>query len=368
MKQPKIPLSRPYLDARDERRVLAVLRSGQLSMGPEQRAFEDRAAKRIGTRYAAAVSSGTAGLHLSVRGLGLGSGDEVITTPFSFIASSNCLLYENVTPVFVDVDDATLTIAVEQIERRITKRTKAILPVHVFGQMADMKGISRLARKHGLAVIEDACEALGASRDGIRPGVRGDAAVFGFYPNKQITTGEGGLVATNSKRLDRLVRSLRNQGRAGSAWLEHRTLGYNYRLDDLSAALGAAQLEKFDEMQQLRRQAARRYSESLSEVPGVRVPETPTGAVHGWFVYVIRVPAAARARVLRALDREGIQAKPYLSLLHLQPFMKRRFGFKRGDFPVAEQAMKETIALPFFPGISHAAIKKVSSAVKGALT
>ncbi len=344
-----IPLSRPDIGPDEERLVLEVLRSGQLSLGPMAPEFERRVAEYVGARHAVAVSSGTAGLHLCVRVLGLGPGDEVITTPFSFVASSNCLLFEGARPVFVDIDPATWNIDPGRIEAAVTPRTRAILPVHVFGQACDMDAILDIARRRGLAVLEDACEALGGTWRGRHAGTFGRAGVFAFYPNKQITTGEGGMIVTDDDDLARACRSMRNQGRGESGgWLDHERLGYNYRLDELSAALGVAQMQRVDEILAARARVAARYHELLAGVPGVRTMTWPPEVGMSWFVYVVLLDRGIdRDRVMAALQGAGIQCRAYFSPIHLQPFYRERFGHQPGDFPVCEDVARRTLALPF---------------------
>jgi perosamine synthetase len=349
-----IPLSLPYLDERELELVTEVLGSGRLSLGPTGQRFEQMLAERVGARYAAAVSSGTAGLHLLVRSAEIGAGDEVITTPFSFAASTNCFLYEGATPVFVDIDPATWNIDPAAIEAAITPRTKAIVAVDIFGYPCELDPIREIAAAHGLAVIDDACEALGAEYRGKPVGGQGTPAVFAFYPNKQMTTGEGGIVVTDSEEQWRLLKSLSNQGRGDDGpWLEHVRLGYNYRLDDLSAALGIAQLEKLDRILELRSQVAGRYLGLLSEMDGVGLA-APDDAEHrrSWFVFVVRMaPGIDRERVIDELTKEKVSSSRYLPCIHLQPYMRERFGFAEGLCPQAEALSRSTVALPFYTAL-----------------
>jgi perosamine synthetase len=344
-----IGLSAPDIGAREEELVLQALRSGQLGLGPLLRRFERDFASFVGTGHATAVSSGTSGLHLAVRLAGVGRGDEVITTPTSFVASANCVLYEGGTPVFVDVDPDTLNIDPDAIEAAITPRTKAILPVHIFGYPCAIDRINEIARRHGLAVIEDAAEAVGTMAAGRRVGTHGNPAVFAFYPNKQITTGEGGMVTTDDPGLQAGLQSLSNQGRSDTGeWLEHDRLGFNYRLDEMSAALGVAQVERIDAILAQRAAVAARYGELLAEVAGVGVP-TPDrdGDVRSWFVYVIRLdPSIDRNGVMAELTERGVQSKPYLPAVHLQPYF-RELGHGEGECPESEAAARSTLALPF---------------------
>ncbi|MBM3314900.1 DegT/DnrJ/EryC1/StrS family aminotransferase [candidate division WOR-3 bacterium] len=373
-----IALSGASIGAPEFRAVLRVLRSGRLALGPFARRFEQLVAGYVGVRHAVAVSSGTAGLHLLVRTLGLGPGDEVITTPFSFVASANCLLYEGVKPVFGDVDPDTLCLDPAVVERLVTPRSRAVLAVDVFGHPADWPGIARVARRHGLRLIEDSCEALGAGLarpDGPvrRCGAFGDAVVFAFYPNKQLTTGEGGIVVTDSARIADLCRSMANQGRRSGrgAWLEHVRLGYNYRLDELSAALGCAQMARAGRLLRRRQAVADAYSRRLAAIPGIRLPGPAPDAVVSWFVYVVRLAPELgrrqRDRVLAGLRARGIECSDYFRPIHLQPYYRRRFGFRRGDFPVAEAAGDRTIALPFHARLRARDIEAVAAALGEAL-
>ena len=354
-----IPMSEPDITAAERAAVAEVLRTPTLSMGPCLALFEKRFAAYVGTRHAAGVSSGTAGLHLCMLAAGVGEGDLVLTTPFSFVASANCILYAHATPVFVDVDPVTLTIDPDALARkaralvrrgRRRARLKAILPVHVFGQPADMDPILEIARRYALAVIEDACEAIGATYKGRAVGSLGDAGVFAFYPNKVITTGEGGMIVTHDPAWDALFRSLRNQGRdVFDGWLTHSRLGYNYRLDELSAALGVVQVERLDELLCRRERVAGWYAERLQRLEGIVLPTLASWTTRmSWFVYVIRLEAVTeRDRVIRELARRGIPARPYFPPIHLQPFYRQRFGFAPGSFPVAEAAGGACLALPF---------------------
>jgi perosamine synthetase len=366
----QIPLSQPYLDEREEELVLEVLRSGRLSLGPAIARFEELFAEKVGAPHAAAVSSGTAGLHLLCRIAGLGPGDEAITSPYSFAASANCFLYEGATPVFADVDPSTLNLDPAAVEAAITPRTRAIVAVDIFGYPCDLEPLQELADRHGLTLIQDACEALGARYRGRPLGSHGPSAVFAFYPNKQMTTGEGGIVTTHSEEEWRLLVSLRNQGRAdGGGWLEHARLGFNYRLDDVRAALGIGQLEKLDRILALRSEAAARYAELLRGVAGIRAPH-PDDEVHvrSWFVYVVELsPGIDRERVIAALEADGVQTARYLPCIHLQPYMRERFGFSEGLCPVAEDAARRTLALPFFTAIERSDQEHVAESLAAAV-
>jgi perosamine synthetase len=352
----EIPLSRPWLDEREEELVLEVLRSGRLSLGPWIDRFEEQVAERVGAPYAAALSSGTAGLHLLCKMAGLGPGDEVITSPLSFVASANCFIVEGATPVFADVDPLTLNMDPAAVEAAITDRTRAIVAVDMFGYPCELDELVRIADRHGLTLIEDACESLGASYRGRPLGAHGPAAVFAFYPNKQMATGEGGVVTTHSEEEWQLLRSLRNQGRSydGGGWFHHVRLGLNYRWTDVQAAIGLAQLEKLDRILELRAAAAQRYADLLRNVPGVEVP-APDDADHrrSWFVYVVKLdPAFDRSAVMDALRSEGVATAEYVPCIHLQPYMRERYGFAEGLCPVAESTARRTLALPFFTQIT----------------
>ncbi len=348
------PIAKPLLGKKEEKYVLEVLRSGTLSIGSKVEAFEKRFAHYLGVKHAIAVSSGTAGLHLSLIGAGIKAGDEVITSPFSFVASANAVLFVGARPIFADIDPVTYHIDPKKIAEKITPRTKAILVVHIFGQAAPMKEILALAQKHKLKVIEDACESIGASYRGRKVGTFGESAVFAFYPNKQITTGEGGMIVTNNKTLAALFRSLRNQGRSrDTRWLDHECLGYNYRMDEMSAAVGLAQLEQIHFLLKERQKIAGWYSKFLSSHPNlVTVPHTPAHCVHTWFVYVVQSMTKKRERVIRALATEGIMAKPYFPSIHLFSFYRNSFGLKEGDFPISESVSRRSLALPLYIGLT----------------
>ncbi len=365
-----VPLSGPYLGEREEELVLEVLRSGRLSLGPTIDRFEQLIADRVGAPYAAAVSSGTTGLHLLCIAAGIGAGDEVITSPYSFAASANCFLYEGGIPVFADIDRRTLNLDPAAVEAAITDRTKAIVAVDIYGYPCELDELRALADRHGLALIDDACEALGAEYRDAPVGSRGTSSVFAFYPNKQLTTGEGGMVTTHSEEEWHLIRSLRNQGRPEpGGWLEHVRLGYNYRLSDVAAALGIGQFERLDEILGRRSEAASRYHSLLSSVPGVELP-VADDAHHrrSWFVYVVLFPDnAARERVIAAFEREEIGYNRYLPSLHLQPYLRERFGFQEGLCPVAEDVSSRSLALPFFTGIDAAAQERVAEVLSSAL-
>lgn len=368
----RIPLARPDITEREKQAVAAVMESEQLSIGPQVNGFERAIADYIGTRYAIAVNSGTSGLHLALTALGVGHGDEVITTPFSFIASANAALYERAEPVFADIDERTLCIDPESLQSRITRRTKCILPVDVFGQPAALDEIRSIADDAGIPVLEDACEALGSEYRGVKAGtpIYAQAAVFAFYPNKQITTGEGGMIVTDDDRLAMLCRSMRNQGRGEAGlWLHHERLGYNYRLDELSSALGLAQMARLDEMLTKRDLVARRYSLLLSGVDGITTPYVAAATTRmSWFVYVIRFdPSIDRDSVMLWLHQQGIGCRPYFTPIHLQPFFRRQFGFKEGDFPITERVAQSTLAIPFYNQMTDEEASHVVAALKEAV-
>lgn len=345
-----IPMSSPDITPADIAAVNAVLSTPWLSMGPQIDAFERAFAAQVGVRHAVGVNSGTSGLHLTMIAAGIGDGDEVITPSFSFIASANCVLYERGKPVFVDIDPLTGNIDPSCIAEALTERTKAIIAVHAFGQPADMDPILAIAREHGLYVIEDACEAIGAEYKGRRAGTLADAAVFAFYPNKQMTTGEGGMIVTDDDEWAALFRSLRNQGRdVFDGWLNHTRLGYNYRMDEMSAALGLAQLQRIEELLEKRARVAAWYSERIDEIPGLEKPYiAPTTTRMSWFVYVIRcADGIDRNRLIDYLKEQGIPSRAYFTPIHLQPFYRERFGWQRGDLPNTEKAGDTFLALPF---------------------
>ena len=350
-----IGLSAPWLDEREEELVIEVLRSGRLSLGPWIDRFEEEAAAAVGAPFAAAVSSGTAGLHLLCVIAGIGPGDEVITSPYSFVASANCAIYEGAVPVFADIDPLTLNLDPAAVDAAVTPRTKAIVAVDIFGYPSELDELQAIARKHGLALIDDSCEALGARYKQRPLGAQGQDAVFAFYPNKQITTGEGGVVTTWSEDTWKLLKSLRNQGRAdGGGWLDHARLGFNYRIDDIRAAIGLGQLEKLDRILAGRSAVAERYAELLADVPGLGLP-CPDDADHerSWFVYVVELPEGTdREAVIGALEAHGIGTARYLPCIHLQSYMRERHGFAEGLCPVAEAKSARTLALPFHARLS----------------
>ena len=363
-----IPLAKPLLGEREEQLVLETLRSRRLALGPRLPEFERALSGRLG-RPTSAVSSGTAGLHLAVRAAGVQAGDEVITTPFSFVASANCVLYENATPIFCDIDARTLNIDPAAAQAALTERTSGLLPVHIFGYPAAMPAFERLAAERGLWIVEDACEALGATHgDGHAVGARGNLAVFGFYPNKQLTTGEGGAVVCPHEASKERIDSERNQGRAPDmGWLDHDRLGFNYRLDDLSCALGLAQLERLDELLAARTRVAALYSDALSGVEDLGLPcPDQDGDTRSWFVYVVQLPRGIeRDEVVLAMRERGVDTKPYLPAIHLMSFYRERLGHREGEFPVCEDVARRSLALPFFPELSDGEVERVVEALRG---
>lgn len=365
----KIPLSKPDITDLEIEYVTQVLKTPDLSLGPRLVEFEAKMAKFIGVKQAVAVNSGTSALHLIIKSLDIKDGDEVITTPFSFISSANCILFERAKPVFVDIDPLTLNIDVNRIEERMTAKTKAILAVDVFGYPADWDKLERIAKEYNLKLVEDSCEALGAEYRGKKAGTFGDAAAFAFYPNKQMTTGEGGIIVTRNREIADLCRSLRNQGRTGSdEWLEHESLGYNYRLSDINCALGIAQMERIEELLAKRERAARVYDARLKDWAEVSIPLSTPGVKRSWFVYVIVLADGYsrenRDEILKSLRERGIGCSNYFTPIHLQPFYAKLFGFKPGDFPVTERVSARTIALPFYGNLAEAEIDFVVKNLK----
>ncbi|MFQ5602060.1 MAG: DegT/DnrJ/EryC1/StrS family aminotransferase [bacterium] len=370
----RIPLSRPDISRVEKDLVNAVLDSPNLSLGPRLTEFESDFARYLGVNHAIAVSSGTAGLHLAIKSLGIGENDAVITTPFSFVASANCMLFERATPIFVDIEATSLNIDAEKIRKyletecetdrvsgKIKDKTsgkfiKAILPVHVFGVPCEMEPIMNLAEEFHLYVIEDACEAIGAEYDQQKVGTIGNLGVFAFYPNKQMTTGEGGMIVTPDENLAALCRSYRNQGRdTGNGWLAHNRLGYNYRLGELSCALGIAQLSRIEEILYKRKKVAEQYCARLEE--WVRIPDASSRAKRSWFAFVVCLPKAYtkndRDAILHALAANNIECNNYFPPIHLQPLYLEKFGYQKGDFPVTESISERTVALPFFNNLQN---------------
>jgi perosamine synthetase len=364
----KIYLSRPDISEKDIQAVVQVLKTPNLALGPKLAEFEKKIAAYVGTKYAVSVNSGTSALFLCVKALGIGKDDEVITTPFTFIASTNCILMVDAKPVFVDIDTENLNIDPKKIEEKITKKTKAILPVAVFGNPAGMDSVCKIARKHNLPVIEDSCEALGSELNGKKTGTFGTVGTFAFYPNKQITTGEGGMIVTDNEKIACLCTSLRNQGRGkGGGWLAHERMGYNFRMSDINAALGIAQLERIEEIIEKRQRVAGWYQEILADDERTIVPKVPKGCKVSWFVFVIRLKepySSKRNAILNAMQAEGIQVSNYFPPVTLQPFMVEKFGCKDGDFPVADGVCKNTIALPFYNNLGKDEVALVCKTLK----
>jgi perosamine synthetase len=365
-----IPLARPEIGAREEELILDVLRSGRLSLGPVGERFEREFAAWLGVEDAATASSGTTALHLGVRALGWGAGDEVLTSPFSFVASANCLLYEGAQPVFCDVDPVTLNLDPATVEAAAGERSAGILPIHIFGFPAAMPELEAIAGRHGLGILEDACEALGAvDSEGRGVGTRGNLATFAFYANKQMATGEGGMIVPSSPAVAARLRSERNQGRAADmGWLDHGGLGFNYRLSDLAAALGVAQLERLDAMLARRSAVASLYEQGLAEVEGVSTPIATRGKERrSWFVYPVRLAEEIdRDAVIARLGERGVASKAYLPCIHLFPHL-RELGWREGQFPVAEAASACSLALPFFPAMTESQVERVCEALAESL-
>ncbi len=369
-----IPLARPVVGEPEIERVLEVLRSGRLSLGPLLPEFEQQFARRVGAAHASAVSSGTAGLHLALRAAGVSDGDEVVTSPFSFVASANVIVYERARPVFADIDPVTFNLDPDGAAAAVTDRTAALLPVHIFGYPADLAAFEGF----GLPIVEDACEALGAvDADGVPVGGRGHPAVFGFYANKQISTGEGGMVTTANAALKERIDSERNQGRAPNMdWLDHDRLGFNYRLSEIACALGLAQLERLDELLAGRARVAAAYGEALADIDGVELPCPDSAAARGggsqirrgWFVYVVQLPRDVdRDATVRALHARGIPSKPYFPAVHLMTYYREQFGHREGQFPVCEDVAARSIALPFFPEMTESQVDQVAESLREVL-
>jgi perosamine synthetase len=367
----QIPLAKPELGEEEERAVVEVLRSGRLSLGPKLGEFEREFASAVGAGHASAVSSGTAGLHLALRAVGVEDGDEVVTSPFSFVASANVVIFERARPVFADIDPVTLNLDPQAAAAAITARTRALLPVHIFGYPAEMASFDALAERHGLGVVEDACEALGGRyAEGGEVGSRPTPAVFAFYANKQLTTGEGGMVTTAEAAVKERVDSERNQGRAPDMdWLDHDRLGFNYRLSDVACAIGLAQIRRLPALLSGRARVARLYREALRDVEGLTLPcDDRRKARRGWFVFVVQLPREAhRDETIRALAARGIQSKPYLPAIHLMSFYRERFGHREGEFPVCEDVAARSIALPFFPEMSEGQVDRVAAELRAVL-
>ena len=370
----KIPLSSPDIVEKDIEAVVGVMKTMYLSIGPKVVKFEKRIGSYTGTKYAVAVNSGTSALHLIIRGMEIGEGDVVITTPFSFIASSNCILFERARPLFVDIEKETLNLDANKVEEKLEslnkgelEKVKALLVVDAFGQPADWDRFKEIGKKYNLRLIEDSAEALGAEYKSKKAGSLGEVGVFAFYPNKQITTGEGGIIVTDNEELARLARSIRSQGRGENGeWLDHERLGYNFRMDELSSALGCSQMERIEEILDKRIKVARMYGEKLAKVEEVQVPfVAPYTTKMSWFVYVIRLDKDInRDSVIEYLNQEGVQCKPYFTPIHLQTFYRKLFGYNEGDFPITEDVSSRTIALPFFNNLKEEQIDYVVEKLK----
>lgn len=367
----RIPLSQPDITDLERKAILEVLKTPCLSLGPKIKEFEKEIATYVGKKYAVAVNSGTAALHLIVKALNIKDNDEVITTPFSFVSSSNCILYERAKPVFVDIDSKTLNIDTSEIEKKINKKTKAILAVDVFGFPADWDSLKRIAKKHNLYLIEDSAEAFGSEYQGKKCGSFGDAAIFSFFPNKQITSaGEGGIVLTNDKKIADFCYSMRNQGRKQekNKWLEHVRLGYNYRMPEICAAMGSAQLKRIKEILKKRKKVAEIYNKKLINFSEIEIPYVAPGAKMSWFVYVIRLKKKysqkTRDKIIKEMAKKGIQCSNYFYPIHLQSYYRKMFGFKKGDFSICEQISERTIALPFYNNLKEREVDFVVNTFK----
>jgi perosamine synthetase len=369
--QTQIPLARPEIGERERALVAEVLASGRLSLGPMLERFETEFATFVGTREAVAVSSGTAALHLAVRAAGWGPGDEVVTSPFSFVASANCLLYEQIEPVFCDIDARTLNIDPAAAEAACGEHTAGVLPVDIFGYPADLPTLVSLAQRKEIGIVEDACEALGAvDAEGVNAGARKHMAAFAFYANKQLTTGEGGMLTGGDAGQRALARSERNQGRAPDmGWVDHERLGFNYRLSDVAAAIGVGQIERLAQTLERRSAVASLYREGLAELEGLVLPCEDVGAERrSWFVFVVQVPAECdRDAVIDRLAEAGIASKAYLPCIHLQPLYRERFAFRGGEFPVAERVAGRSLALPFYPAMEESQVAQVCTALRAAI-
>ncbi len=367
--QSAITMSASELDESDIQAVLDVLHSGRLALGPKTVEFEQTLADYVGVKHGIAVSSGTAGLHLLVKALNLGPGDEVLVPSFTFVSSVNAILYEGATPIFVDIEPDTYNLDPADLERKITDRTRAIMAVDVFGHPADWDAILAIAERHHLKIIDDSAEALGAEYKGRKVGQFGEGAVFAFYPNKQITTGEGGMIVTNDDDIAQLCRSLRNQGRGEmGAWLAHERLGYNYRLDEMSAALGLSQLRRIESFLSKREQVARRYTERLQQIDGVRPPQVRADVRSGWFVYVITLDEGLeRDPVMRHMEEQGIPVRGYFSPVHIQPYIREQFSIDESQLPVTNSVVRRTIALPYHNNITPDHIELVAQALQAAV-
>lgn len=365
-----VQLAKPDITQREIDAVVEVMKSGVLSIGPKIIEFEEKIANHTGVKYAIAVNSGTSSLNLVIKALGIGEGDEVITTSFSFVSSANCFLMEGAKPIFIDIDPKTLNMNIDKVEEAITPKTKAILAVDVFGQPINMKKLREIADRHNLYLIEDSCEAIGSEYAGYKAGSLSDAAVFAFYPNKQITTAEGGIIVTNNEKLAQLCQSYRSQGRAITGfWLYHERLGYNYRMSELHAALGSAQMDRLDEIIEKRARVAEMYNRELSKIKGISIPYIhPDVTKMSWFVYVIQVDKNInRANVMKYLKENGVGCRPYFTPIHVQPYMVDMFGYDEEDYPITADMGRRSIALPFFNDLTLKEIQYVASKIERAI-
>jgi perosamine synthetase len=363
----KIQLAKPDITQREIDGVVAVLKSGILSIGPKITEFEKKISDYARVKYAIAVNSGTSALHLIIKALGIGECDEVITSSFSFVASTNCFMMEGAKPVFVDIDPKTLNMDIDLIEAKITAKTKAILAVDVFGQPMDMRRLREIADKHKLYLIEDSCEAIGSAYDGDVAGSLADAAVYAFYPNKQLTTGEGGIIVTNNENIALIAESLRSQGRAITGfWLHHERLGYNYRMNELQAALGSVQMDRLDEIVKKRQEVAKMYNSELSKINGITIPYIdPKVTIMSWFVYVIQVHESIdRDKMMVHLKDNEIGCRPYFTPIHVQPYMVSEFGYEEEDYPITADIGRRSIALPFHNAITLEEVKYVAKVIQ----
>ncbi|OHB55501.1 MAG: polysaccharide biosynthesis protein [Planctomycetes bacterium GWF2_50_10] len=367
-----IHLSRPDITEKEIAAVVEVLKSNSLSLGPKVPEFEAAIAKYVGRKYGVAVNSGTTALYLSLLAMGIKPGDEIITTPFTFIASTNCILMAGAKPVYVDIDPTNLNIDPARIEAAITPKTKAILPVIVFGNAWGFDKIVEIAKKHNLPILEDSCEGLGTIYKGTKVGGFGRMSCFGFYPNKQVTTGEGGMILTDEQELVDICVSLRNQGRGkGGGWLAHERLGYNFRLPDINCALGVVQATRIDEFRQKRRKVAQMYQQLLTGEDRLITPQEPQGGEMSWFVFVIRLAnkysQTHRDHILKRMFENGVQVSNYFPPVHLQPFIANEYGYKPGDFPITDAVCQRTIALPFHNNLPESDAKTVVATLKKCL-
>ena len=368
----KINLSSQDISQAEIDAVVGVMKSGHLSLGPKVPEFENNFCEYIGRKHAIAVNSGTSALFILAKSFGWGPGDEIITTPFSFISTTNFILMTGATPVFVDIDLETYNITAEAVEAKITDKTKGVVPVEVFGNPKHLDDICELAQAKGINCLEDSCEALGSEINGRKVGTLGDASTFAFYPNKQMTTGEGGIILTDNDEIASMCRSLRNQGRdEGAGWLQHARLGYNYRLSDISCAIGIEQLKRIEEFVDKRAKVAGAYQELLGDEERLIVPKAPENSRMSWFVFVVRLADSfsreQRDKVLEILRGEGIGCSNYFTPIHLQPYIQGEMGTKAGDFPVTEHVSDRTIALPFFNNLPMTDVEFVSCKLREAL-